>query len=161
MVLNLLLPLVLLVLLHLPLQPPLLPALRARIRISMKARQSISEPSVLYPARFFALPMSTFNTMPMVIPNVTPLWQLLKTFAPTASLSPLLQQLYPVNLRARLAYAAAVTTTVTTVLGACKRTRPQGCSFRNTLPLQGCPRTDFRQFSNLLPRMTTNIPIFI
>ncbi len=31
----------------------------------------------------------------------------------------------------------AVTTTVTKVLGACKCTRPQGCPFRKTLPLQG------------------------
>ena len=99
--------------------------------------------------------------MQMVTPNVTSPFQLSMTSAATASLSTPLPQLSPVNLRAHLASVPAVTTTVTTVLGACKRTRPQGCSFRNTLPLQGCPRTDFRQFSNLLPRMTTNIPIFI
>ena len=67
----------------------------------------------------------------------------------TASLSTLLGQLSPVNLH-------AVTTTATTVFGACKRTRPQGCSFRNTLPLQGWPSTDSRQFRHLLPHMTTN-----
>ena len=72
-----------------------------------------------------------------------------------------LQQLSPVNLRARLASAPAVTTTFITVLGACKCTRPQGCSFRITLLLQGCSRTDFRQFSNLLPHMTTNIQTLI
>ena len=67
-------------------------------------------------------------------PNVTSPFQLSMTSAATASLSTLLPQLSPVNLCAHLASAPAVTTTV---LGACKRTRSKGCSFHNTLPLQG------------------------
>ena len=66
-------PLVPLLLLHLPLQPLVLPALRARICTSMKASPFLSEPFVPHPALLFALPMSTFNIMPMVIPNVTSL----------------------------------------------------------------------------------------
>ena len=86
---------------------------------------------------FFVQQIYIFNTMQMATPNVTSPSQLPMTSVATASLSTLLRQLSPVNLRAHLASAPAVTTTVTTVLGACKRTRPQGCPFRKTLPLQG------------------------
>ena len=73
LVLNSLLQPVPLLLPHRHLMPLQLPALLARIHTNMKARPSTPEPSVPYPALFLALPMSTFNTLLMVIPNVTSL----------------------------------------------------------------------------------------
>jgi len=103
----------------------------------MKARPSMSEPFVPFLDLFFVQQTYIFNTLQLVTPNVTSPFQLPMTSVATASQSTPLRQLSPVNLRAHRATALAVTTTVTTVLGVCKRTRPQGCPFRSTLPLQG------------------------
>ena len=131
---------------QLVLLPPLQPLLRqlllqavlVRIRTSRMARRpSIPEPYVPYLLQSSALPTYTFSTIPMAIQNVTSLYQLFTTSAVTVSLSTLPQRPSPANLLARPASVLAATTSGTTVLGACKRTRLQGCSFRRTLPLQG------------------------
>ncbi len=124
-----------------PLQPLLLQlllqAVLVRIRTSRMVRPSIPEPYVPYLLLSSALPTFTFSTMQMAIRNVTSLYQLFTTSAVTVSLSIRPQRPSPANLLARPASVPAVTTSVTMVLGAYKRTRLQGCSFRNTLPLQG------------------------
>ena len=47
------------------------PVLRTRIRTSMKARPTMSEPFVLSPDLFFVKQTYIFNTLQLVIPNVT------------------------------------------------------------------------------------------